>query len=91
MVFRQEGGFVPGKVYELCYGSNLEKKVSLSGDWNYEIIHRMESLPQMTFSSLKHVDFIRECSIPSEDGKSKDVSSIRVNPIPGGRKPMRRI
>lgn len=53
MVFRQEGGFVPGKVYELCYGSNLEKKVSLSGDWNYEIIHRMESLPQMTFFQFK--------------------------------------
>ena len=53
MVFRQEGGFVPGKVYELCFGSNLEKKVSLSGDWNYEIIHRMESLPQMTFFQYK--------------------------------------
>ena len=53
MIFGQGGGFVPGKAYELCYGSKLEKKVSLSGEWDYEIIHRMELLPQMTFFQFK--------------------------------------
>lgn len=53
MIFGEGGGFVPGKAYELCYGRNLEKKVSLTGEWKYEIIRRMELQPQMTFFQFK--------------------------------------
>lgn len=63
LVFGEGGGFVPGKNYELCYGKNLEKKTTLTGEWDYEIIHKMQELPQMTFSSIRHVGFIKECFI----------------------------
>ncbi|MDO4307426.1 MAG: sialate O-acetylesterase [Eubacteriales bacterium] len=53
LIFGEGGGFVPGKAYELCYGKNKEKKAVLAGEWDYEIIHRMEELPQMTFFQFK--------------------------------------
>lgn len=53
LVFGEGGGFVPGKEYELCYGKNFRKKAALTGEWDYEIIHKMQELPQMTFFQWK--------------------------------------
>ena len=51
LVFRGQGGFVPGMEYKLLRSDGEE--VSLRGTWNYQIIKDMEFLPDMTFFSYK--------------------------------------
>ena len=53
LVFNGEGGFMPGKEYEICYNDNGKKKVSLNGLWEYEIIKEMPELPETTFFQYK--------------------------------------
>ena len=50
LVFDGEGCFMPGKEYVLRCG---EKKISLSGEWDYEIKSRMPRLPETTFFQYK--------------------------------------
>ena len=51
LVFRGEGGFMPGKDYKL---HSLDgEDISLEGEWNYEIKKEMPYLPDMTFFSYK--------------------------------------
>ncbi|MDO5337660.1 MAG: sialate O-acetylesterase [Eubacteriales bacterium] len=52
LVFGEGGGFMPGKDYGLYYGKN-GKKADLTGEWEYEMIQKMENLPQMTFFQYK--------------------------------------
>lgn len=71
LIFGEGGGFVPGKSYELCYGKNQEKKAVLAGEWNYEIIHRMEELPQMTFFQFKSCGLYQGMLYPIRKWKIK--------------------
>ncbi|MBO4864249.1 MAG: hypothetical protein J5517_07775 [Eubacterium sp.] len=51
LVFREQGGFMPGMHYMLKAESGEE--ISLEGEWSYEIAKRMPYLPNMTFFSYK--------------------------------------
>lgn len=53
LVFNGEGGFMPGKEYEICYGEELKTSISLAGEWEYEIVKEMEILPETTFFIYK--------------------------------------
>lgn len=53
LVFNGEGCFMPGKEYEIRYEENGAKKVSLSGEWTYEIRKKMPGLPETTFFQYK--------------------------------------
>lgn len=50
LVFGDGGGFMTGKAYELRCGEHV---VDLSGEWEYEVIKRMEELPETTFFIYK--------------------------------------
>ncbi|MGN1147477.1 MAG: sialate O-acetylesterase, partial [Lachnospiraceae bacterium] len=49
-VFREVGGFIPGKPYYVRCG---EETAELSGVWNYRIVRTMPVLPDMTFFQYK--------------------------------------
>ena len=49
LVFRCEGGFMPGKDYKLH--SEDGEDISLEGEWNYEVKKEMPYIPNMTFFS----------------------------------------
>ncbi len=53
LVFRDGGGFMPGMTYELRYGAEKMESISLAGEWEYEIMRRMEVLPETTFFTYK--------------------------------------
>lgn len=53
LVFGNDGGFMPGKAYELQYGEKEEDRIDLSGEWKYEVIKPMEILPETTFFIYK--------------------------------------
>jgi sialate O-acetylesterase len=49
LVFRCEGGFMPGKEYKLHSPEGVD--ISLEGEWNYEVKKEMPYIPNMTFFS----------------------------------------
>lgn len=49
-VFRETGGFIPGKPYYVRCGGET---VSLSGVWDYRIVRTMPVLPDLTFFQYK--------------------------------------
>lgn len=49
LVFRSEGGFMPGKDYKLHSSEGVD--ISLEGEWNYEVKKEMPYIPNMTFYS----------------------------------------
>lgn len=53
LVFRDTGGFMPGKQYGLRTKYASELLHDLSGDWTYEIMKEMEVLPDSTFFTYK--------------------------------------
>lgn len=48
-VFRDHGGFMPGKPYGIRFDGKKEVEKNLEGLWDYEIMREMEILPNMTF------------------------------------------
>lgn len=52
-VFRDSGGFMPGKQYGLREKGKKELVLVLAGEWNYEIMREMEVLPGTTFFTYK--------------------------------------
>lgn len=48
-VCRKNGGFIPGKSYGIRFFGDRDNFLDLSGIWQYEIVKRMELLPQTTF------------------------------------------
>lgn len=53
LIFNGEGAFMPGKEYSICYGDGFKENISLSGEWEYEIIKEMPVLPDTTFFIYK--------------------------------------
>ena len=51
LVFRREGGFMPGKEYQLKRPDG--ETVSLSGDWEYTVAKEMPYIENLTFFSYK--------------------------------------
>ncbi len=52
-VFRDHGGFMPGKKYGLRFDGNREIGIDLTGTWDYEVMREMETLPDATFFTYK--------------------------------------
>lgn len=52
-VFRETGGFIPGKIYAIEFGTSREHKILLDGVWNYQIAKTMPVLPDLTFFQYK--------------------------------------
>lgn len=48
-IFREHGGFMPGKQYCIRLGDNHEHFIGLAGEWKYEIMKPMDVLPNNTF------------------------------------------
>lgn len=48
-VFREHGGFMPGKQYCIRLGEQQDLFISLAGEWEYEIMKPMQVLPNNTF------------------------------------------
>lgn len=53
LIFRGEGGFMPGKEYEICYTDSMQTCIPLTGEWEYEILKEMPELPEATFFIYK--------------------------------------
>lgn len=53
LVFRETGGFMPGKKYGFRFGANRDEFISLAGLWDYEIMKKMNVLPETTFFYYK--------------------------------------
>lgn len=53
LVFRKEGGFMPGKEYKICYTDSTQIQIPLDGEWEYEIVKEMPELPESTFFIYK--------------------------------------
>lgn len=53
LVFRGEGGFMPGKEYKISFGDSDGVYITLEGEWEYEIIKEMPKLPEQTFFIYK--------------------------------------
>ncbi|SNU09089.1 sialate O-acetylesterase [Lachnospiraceae bacterium] len=51
LVFRDQGGFMPGMNYKLKTKSGEE--ISLEGEWDYEIVKEMPYFPNLTFFAYK--------------------------------------
>ncbi len=71
LVFNGEGGFMPGKEYEICYSDSGRKKVSLAGTWEYEIIKEMPELPETTFFQYKAAGLYQGMLYPVRNWKIK--------------------
>lgn len=71
LVFNGEGGFMPGKEYEICYKDNGRKKVSLTGTWEYEIVKEMPELPETTFFQYKAAGLYQGMLYPVRNWKIK--------------------
>ncbi len=52
-VFRSKGGFMPGKQYGLRFIKEKQLFLDLAGEWTYEIMESMETLPDSTFFTYK--------------------------------------
>lgn len=48
-VFREHGGFMPGKQYCIRLGENHDVFIGLGGEWEYELMKPMQVLPNSTF------------------------------------------
>lgn len=51
LVFRGDGGFMPGKAYRICFGDGVY--ITLTGAWEYEILKEMPKLQEQTFFIYK--------------------------------------
>lgn len=71
LVFNSEGGFMPGKEYEICYNDHGKQKVSLTGAWEYEIIKAMPELPETTFFQYKAAGLYQGMLYPVRKWKIK--------------------
>ena len=71
LVFREEGGFMPGKDYKL---HSLDgEDISLEGEWNYEIKKEMPYLPNLTFYSYKPTGVYNGMIYPLRRQKNRGV------------------
>lgn len=48
-VYREHGGFMPGKAYCLRLGKERDIFINLAGKWEFELMKPMHELPQTTF------------------------------------------
>lgn len=48
-VYREHGGFMPGKQYCIRLGEQQDVFIGLGGDWEYELMKPMQVLPNTTF------------------------------------------
>ncbi len=48
-VYREHGGFMPGKQYCIRLGEQQDVYIGLGGDWEYELMKPMQVLPNSTF------------------------------------------
>lgn len=69
LVFGDGGGFMPGKAYELRFGET--EVMDLSGKWDYEVIRRMEELPETTFFIYKSAGLYQGMLYPLRRWKLK--------------------
>lgn len=71
LVFNGEGGYMPGKEYEICYTDGGKKKIPLSGTWEYQIIKEMPELPETTFFQYKAAGLYQGMLYPVRNWKLK--------------------
>ncbi|MBO4591096.1 MAG: hypothetical protein J5684_00855 [Eubacterium sp.] len=71
LVFREEGGFMPGKDYK--FHSLDGEDISLEGEWNYEIKKEMPYLPNLTFYSYKPTGVYNGMIYPLRRQKNRGV------------------
>ena len=71
LVFRDQGGFMPGKDYKLKAASGEE--ISLEGEWEYEVAKEMPYLPNLTFFSYKATGVFNGMIYPLRTVKNRGV------------------
>lgn len=52
-VFREKGGFIPDKSYEIVFEDEVKSAIKLEGTWKYAIGKELPYLPEMTFFQSK--------------------------------------
>ncbi|MCR5215221.1 MAG: sialate O-acetylesterase [Eubacterium sp.] len=71
LVFRDQGGFMPGMNYKIKASDGQE--VSLEGKWAYEIVKDMPYLPNLTFFSYKATGVYNGMIYPLRKQKNRGI------------------